>query len=120
MWIGGPTIDTAESNGNFCRQSCGEADSGRRRFVRKLFNDEPIVGIEWLTLLLRILEVPDSNLCPKTGCAVIFMGFFSCCRQMLGYLKAVCGYINIITNLLFVSCRIIQGFVIRAVIIVVK
>jgi hypothetical protein len=33
---------------------------------RKLLN----IVVEWLTLLLRILEVLGSNLGPKTGCPV--------------------------------------------------
>jgi hypothetical protein len=28
----------------------------------------PNVVVEWLTLLLRIREVPGSNICPKTDC----------------------------------------------------
>jgi hypothetical protein len=77
-----------------------------------LFNHEPIVAIEWLSLLLRILEVPDSNLGPMTGCSVIFMGFFSRSRQMAGYLKAACDHISILSNVLFVNSRIIRGCVI--------
>jgi hypothetical protein len=37
-WLSNKEMDlTFESNGNFCRESCGEANSGGRRSVRKLF-----------------------------------------------------------------------------------
>jgi hypothetical protein len=67
------------------------------------FNDDPIVAFEWLPRPLRFLEVPDSDLCPKIGCAVVFMAFFSRSRQILGHLKAACDNTNIISNLLFVN-----------------
>jgi hypothetical protein len=33
------------------------------------------VVVEWLTILLRIREVPGLNLRPKTGCPEVFCGF---------------------------------------------
>jgi hypothetical protein len=41
--------------------------------------------VEWLTLKLRILEEPGSNLGPETGWMEIFVVRFSPSRQMLGY-----------------------------------
>jgi hypothetical protein len=35
------------------------------------------VVIEWLTLLLRVQEVPGSNIGPETGCPEFFLSFLS-------------------------------------------
>jgi hypothetical protein len=113
-------FDTAESVGNFCRHRWGEANSGGRTFLRKLFNDVPTVAVEWLPLLFRILEVPDSNTAPKTGCAVVFLGFFSRSMKMLGYLERACDHFNFLSKLLIVNSRIIRSCVIGVFINVVK
>jgi hypothetical protein len=59
-------------------------DGWPRKFLIKLWeinNHVLNVLVEWLKLLLCILEVPGSDLGPETGYPVVFL---SLSRQMLG------------------------------------
>jgi hypothetical protein len=60
-----------------------EPNAWKPKTFQKMFG-LPNVVVEWLAFLLRIREIPGSNLGPETGCPDWFVVLLSTSSQMPG------------------------------------